>query len=171
MILFTPAPRSSIHWALAMPTETNSTSWSTDGGISPWRDCNSELLKKARRGIRFIAYFSQFSSWSYCTSTNPCGGRWSFSIIWGTGRRRADNRIPILSHSPSSPDLNRIEGCWRLVGQQLRMPDRRATSLDGLWVDIQRIRSDDHWTVDRMIGSMIVRREAASSVQGPATRW
>ena len=79
--------------------------------------------------------------------------------------------IPILSHPPSYPDLNRIEGCWNLVEQQLRMQDGRATSLDGLWINIQRIRSDDHWTLDRMIWSMLVRREAALSVQGPATRW
>ena len=56
--------------------------------------------------------------------------------------------------------------------QQLRMQDRRATSLDGLWADIKKIRNEmDQGTVDRMILSMVERREAVTAVHGAATRW
>ncbi|EIW69743.1 hypothetical protein TREMEDRAFT_61506 [Tremella mesenterica DSM 1558] len=38
--------------------------------------------------------------------------------------------IPNLSHPPSSPDLNPIEGCWGIVKAGLRRMDRRPTSVE-----------------------------------------
>ena len=80
--------------------------------------------------------------------------------------------IPNLPHPPSSPDLNPIEGCWRLVKQKLRKVDRRATSLDGLWADIQKAwQMIDQETVDGMIMSMEERRKAVLLVKGAVAHW
>lgn len=40
--------------------------------------------------------------------------------------------IPGLSHPPSSPDPNPIEGCWRILKQGLRGTDRPLTCVNAL---------------------------------------
>ena len=80
--------------------------------------------------------------------------------------------IPGLSHPPSSPDLNPIEGCWRIVKQALRGMDRRPTNVEGLWAEIQKIWDGiPQSTIDGMIESMAERREAILNANGGQTRW
>ncbi|KAK4689827.1 hypothetical protein P7C73_g290, partial [Tremellales sp. Uapishka_1] len=80
--------------------------------------------------------------------------------------------IPHQSHPPSSPDLNPIEGCWRIVKQRLRGMDKRPTSVDELWTEIERIWAEiPQETIDGMIISMAERRNVILEVDGKQTRW
>lgn len=86
----------------------------------------------------------------------------------------AAGRLPISNqhHPPSSPDLNPIEECWRMVKEKLRHMPRKPTSLSGLWTAIQEVWNGiDQAKIDRMIDSMGRRREEILKVQGRSTGW
>lgn len=75
--------------------------------------------------------------------------------------------MPIISHPPSSPDLNPIEACWNMVKGRLRKRRRHATSIDELWRDIQR--EWDAITIEEIntnIKAMSERRKAVLQVKG-----
>ena len=72
------------------------------------------------------------------------------SAVSGNNRMAAlwMEKTGFLLISQSQP----VEDRWRLEKQQLRTQDRRATCLDGLWADIQRVWSQtNRGTADRMI--------------------
>lgn len=79
--------------------------------------------------------------------------------------------ISPFTHSPSSPNLNPIEGSWRIMKAQLQVARTHATSSDGLWADVQRAWDGSQDNVDRMIESMSDRRLAVLKTKGWHTRY
>lgn len=64
------------------------------------------------------------------------------------------------SHPPSSPDLNISEGVWVLIKGRIRRLPQRPSSLNALWEAVQHCCADIRQsTIDRMIESMVKRRE------------
>lgn len=75
--------------------------------------------------------------------------------------------IPTHFHPPSSPDLNPIEGCWRIVKEKIKRLHPDPTSKEGLWTAVQEAwDSIDQAVVDGMIMDMVRRRPDILAVQG-----
>jgi hypothetical protein len=70
---------------------------------------------------------------------------------------RIRTMLPIVT--PSSLHLNPIERYWQLVTEKVRAMDRHATSVDGLWGNIQRIWEEiPQETIEGFIMDMYERR-------------
>jgi hypothetical protein len=88
------------------------------------------------------------------------------------GRIRAILPINNQPHPPSSPDLNPIEECWRMVKEKLRCLPWKPTNLPDLWEAIQVVWNNiEQSKIDGMIDSMGRRQEEILRVHGQSTGW
>jgi hypothetical protein len=75
-------------------------------------------------------------------------------------------------HWSRSPDPNAIENLWRQLKLKLGRMNRRATSLDELWEQIQQAWDElDIGMVNRLIDSMEGRRLDVAAAKGGYTRF
>jgi hypothetical protein len=80
--------------------------------------------------------------------------------------------ITPINHPPNSPDLNAIENLWHQLKMKLGRMDRRATSLDELWAQIQQAWDGlDIGIVNRLVDSMEERRRDVAAARGGYTRF
>jgi hypothetical protein len=90
----------------------------------------------------------------------------------GYAEERARLGIINLKHPGASPDLNAIENCWAYVKDKIRRMPEHPSSLDALWVAVQR-----HWDelpqsiVDGWIDDFEIRRMAVVNAKGKHTRF
>ena len=84
---------------------------------------------------------------------------------------REESGIRSLFHPPSSPDLNPIEGLWLILKTRISQM-RKATTLDELWVQIQRAWDEiEQQKIDSLIETMEGRREAIQAAKGYQTQY
>jgi hypothetical protein len=80
--------------------------------------------------------------------------------------------ITSIDHPPNSPDLNAIENMWHQLKLKLGRMNRRATSLDELWGQIQQAWDElDIGKVNRLVDSMDERRQDVVAARGSYTRF
>jgi hypothetical protein len=84
--------------------------------------------------------------------------------------------ITSINHPPSSPDqspdLNAIENMWHQLKLKLGHVNRRATSLDELWAQIQQAWDElDIGMVNRLVDSMDERRRDVAAARRVYTRF
>jgi len=80
--------------------------------------------------------------------------------------------IQSINHPPNSPDLNAIENLWHQLKMKLGRMNRRATSLDELWSQIQKAWDElDIGIVNRLVDSMEERRRDVAAARGGYTRF
>jgi transposase InsO family protein len=89
-----------------------------------------------------------------------------------TDAARQNLGITSLKHPSNSPDLNAIENLWDQVKLKLGRMNRRATSLDELWEQIQQAWDEiDIGSVNRVVDSMEERRRDVVAAKGSYTRF
>jgi hypothetical protein len=80
--------------------------------------------------------------------------------------------IAPINHPPSSPDLNAIENMWHQLKLKLGHVNRRATSLDELWAQMQQAWDElDIGMVNRLVDSMDERRRDVAAARRVYTRF
>lgn len=85
---------------------------------------------------------------------------------------REELHIKRIDHPPSSPDLNAIEPLWGIVKHRLSKLQPRASNLDMLWAQIQKVWDElEQDMVDRQVDRMGARVEAVISAEGKHTQF
>jgi transposase len=80
--------------------------------------------------------------------------------------------ITSINRPLNSPDLNAIENLWHQLKLKLGRMNRRATSLDELWGQIQQAWDElDIGIVNRLVDSMEERRRDVAAAKGGYTRF
>jgi len=77
-----------------------------------------------------------------------------------------------VNRPPNFPDLNAIENMWHQLKLKLGRMNRRATSLDELWGQIQPAWDKlDIGMVNRLVDSMDETRQDVVAARGSYTRF
>jgi hypothetical protein len=85
---------------------------------------------------------------------------------------RKETGIKSITHPPSSPDLNPIEGFWNILKWRVGQLRPKATTLDELWKQIQQVWAEiDIEEVNKAIDTMTQRRRDVKKVKGWHTCW
>ena len=85
---------------------------------------------------------------------------------------RAEIGYECLVHPSNSPDLNAIEPLWAQLKRRVRKMQPMATSLDGLWTQIQAAYDDiPQSAINHQVDLMKDRMEALKRNKGRQTRY